>query len=63
MSETEVRRRDDIVAVLRRAGLNDLADEVALRLPESVSVDEATQFFGARGVSLGVLTDMMGGSP
>jgi hypothetical protein len=63
MSDTEEHRRDDIAAVLRRVGLNDLADETLLHLPESVTLDEAGRFFQDRGLSRSRLTDLLGGSP
>jgi hypothetical protein len=63
MPKTEYRRRDEVVTLMRRVGLNEVADDAQLHLPESVSLDEALRFLQERGVSRDVLTDMLGGSP
>lgn len=63
MAQTNIRHRHEVVAVLRRVGLNNVADDVQLHLPESFPLEEALVFLQERGVSRDVLTDMLGGSP
>jgi len=54
--------RQEIVGVLRRAGLSDLATEAA-SLPDPVSSEEIAEFCKAHGLSVEWLTNRMGGSP
>jgi len=55
--------RDQVVHVLRRAGLDDLADDVAASLPDPVDADRINNFLMARGLSRDELISRLGGSP
>lgn len=55
--------RDEAVATLRRAGLEDLAGRAESELPDPVGLDELAQWAETYGVSRGFLVDRMGGSP
>jgi hypothetical protein len=55
--------RQDIVNMLRRAGLNEIADTAEAALPDPVDGKILNQFCTSQGVSLSTLTDRMGASP
>jgi hypothetical protein len=55
--------KTEIVAVLRRAGLQDVADEANRSLPDKVDVEEAARFGARFGITRQWLTERMGGSP
>jgi hypothetical protein len=55
--------RQQLVDVLRRAGMADLADEVLNTLPDPVDDKSMAQFCVAHDLSQGSLIDRMGGSP
>jgi hypothetical protein len=55
--------RQQLVDVLRRAGMGDLADEVQETLPDPIDDTSMAEFCVAHGLSQGSLTDLMGGSP
>ena len=55
--------RQQIVKMLRRAGLNEIADTAEATLPDPVDERNLNQFCTAQGVSLSMLTDLMGASP
>ena len=55
--------RDNIVAVLRHAGLVDEAERAERSLPESGEFDEMIKLCEAHGVSRDMLIDRLGGSP
>jgi hypothetical protein len=56
-------KKTEIVAVLRRAGLQDAADEANRSLPEKVDVEDVVQFGARFGITREWLTERMGGSP
>jgi hypothetical protein len=56
--------RQQIVEVLRRAGLNDAAAAALATLPDPIEDKDAQRFCAENGLlSMGQLTDRMGGSP
>jgi hypothetical protein len=55
--------RQQIITVLRRAGLNELADTAEATLPDPVDPRTLNQFCMAHGLTTSTLTDRMGGSP
>ena len=56
--------RQQVVEVLRRVGLNDLAAAALATLPDPIEDKDAQRFCAENGVlSIGQLTDRMGGSP
>ena len=55
--------RQEIVNVLRRAGLHELADEAMRALPDPVDFDDAVAWGAERGVTRATLVSRMGGSP
>ena len=56
--------RQQIVEVLRRAGLNDAANAALATLPDPIDDKDAQRFCAQNGVlSIRSLTDLMGGSP
>ena len=57
------RRRQEIVDMLRRAGLTEIADEAMAELPDRVSEEEVERWAGQHGVTRDVLISQMGGSP
>jgi hypothetical protein len=58
-----VRSRQEIVRVLRRAGLEDLASEATASLPDPVSTEEIKKFCDAHKVSVEWLMNRLGSSP
>jgi hypothetical protein len=55
--------RQQIIKALRRAGLDELADQAEATLPDPVDTRTANQFCAAHGVTTSVLMDRMGASP
>jgi hypothetical protein len=55
--------RQEIVAVLNRAGLADAAAAALATLPEQVDDKDAEKFCEQHGLSPGKVMDLMGGSP
>jgi hypothetical protein len=55
--------RAEVLRVLRRAGLFELADKLAAQLPEYVDQDSLDRIHREHHVDLDVLIDRMGGSP
>lgn len=55
--------RQEIVNVLRRAGLHELAEEAMRALPDPVDLDDAVAWGAQHGVSRTTLVSRMGGSP
>ena len=58
-----VRSRQEIVRVLHRAGLEDLAAEASASLPDPVSADAIKEFCDAHMLSAEWLMNRMGSSP
>jgi hypothetical protein len=52
-----------VVSMLRRAGLNQVADEAQRTLPDPVELEELQRFGAEHGLSRESLIDRMGGSP
>jgi hypothetical protein len=52
-----------LVAMLRRLGYEQAADDAENELPASVSTEELERFGDRHGISRGEITDKMGGSP
>jgi Tfp pilus assembly protein PilN len=55
--------RQEIVKMLRRTGLDEVADTAEATLPDPVDAEILSQFCTAQGVTLSILTDRMGASP
>lgn len=55
--------RDNIVAVLRRAGLVEEAERAERLLPDSGEFDAMVMPLEAHGISRDMLIDRLGGSP
>jgi hypothetical protein len=55
--------RHDVVDMLRRAGLLELAEEALRVLPDPVDLDFAAQVLRSYGISRDDLVDRIGGSP
>jgi hypothetical protein len=55
--------RQEIVDMLRRAGLSEAADEAMKELPDRVSLQEAEEWGVRHGVTRDLLISQMGGSP
>ena len=55
--------RQNIVDALRRAGLEQEAEQAESSLPESGEFDEMVKRCEAHGISRGMLVDLLGGSP
>jgi len=49
--------------MLRRAGLDELADQAEATLPDPVDTRTVNQFCAAHGITTSVLMDRMGASP
>ena len=58
-----IRSRQEIVRVLRRAGLEELAFEATASLPDPVSTEEIKEFCDAHRLSVEWLMNRMGSSP
>jgi hypothetical protein len=55
--------RQDVVDVLRRTGLPELAEEALRVLPDPVDLEFAAEVLQSYGVTTDELIDRMGGSP
>lgn len=55
--------RHDVVDMLRKAGLPELADKALHDLPDPVDRDQAAAWGVKSGINLGELISRMGGSP
>jgi hypothetical protein len=55
--------RQDVVYMLRRTGLPELAEEALRVLPDPVDLDFAVKVLESYGVTRDDLIDRMGGSP
>ena len=55
--------RQQIIKALRRAGLDELADQAEATLPDPVDTKTVNQFCSAHGITTSVLMDRMGASP
>jgi hypothetical protein len=55
--------RQEIIQMLRRAGLADVAAAAQTSLPDPVDAKALDQFCGRYGLSRQYLIDRMGGSP
>ena len=55
--------RQDVVGVLQKAGLQDLADEARRDLPDRVDREQVTEWAAERGLYWDELQSRMGGSP
>jgi hypothetical protein len=55
--------REQIVAVLRKVGLPEVADDALHSLPEQVDYDRAAKFVEPYGITKDDLISRMGGSP
>jgi hypothetical protein len=53
----------EIIKILRRAGLPDVADAAQNSLPDPVDRQTLDRFCAQHGLSKGSLTDRLGGSP
>jgi hypothetical protein len=56
-------RKQEVVAILRRAGLSEVADEADRSLPDPVGLERAAQFVFRYGITRDWLISRMGGSP
>jgi hypothetical protein len=55
--------REHVVEALRRAGLTADAEWAESSLPETCELDHLVNVLGKRGLSRGLLVDLLGGSP
>jgi hypothetical protein len=55
--------RQQIVQRLRRAGLNEAADDAEATLPEQVTPEVVDRFCTSHALTVSTLMDRMGGSP
>jgi hypothetical protein len=55
--------RQEVVELLRKAGLPDAADEAMAELPDPVSFEDAEEWGTRHGITRDVLISQMGGSP
>jgi hypothetical protein len=55
--------KQDVVDMLRRTGLADIADEAMRVLPDPVDLDHAAGILESYGVTMDELISRMGGSP
>jgi hypothetical protein len=55
--------RQQIIKALRRAGLDELADQAEATLPDPVDPKTVNEFCSAHGITTSVLMDRMGASP
>jgi hypothetical protein len=58
-----VRSRQEIVRVLRRAGLEEIASEATASLPDPVSAEEIKKFCDTHRLSVEWLMNRLGSSP
>jgi hypothetical protein len=57
--------RDEVLAVMRRVGMQDLIPDAERELPDPATYDEVRKFCARHGVEFGAdwFTSRMGGSP
>jgi hypothetical protein len=55
--------KDDVLAVMRRAGYTDRLLEAERRLPDVIDLDRDGDLLQRFGLGLDAVTDRMGGSP
>ena len=55
--------RQQIIKALRRAGLDELADQAEATLPDPVETKTVNEFCSAHGITTSLLMDRMGASP
>jgi hypothetical protein len=55
--------RQQIIKALRRAGLDELADQAEATLPDPVDNKTVNEFCSAHGITTSLLMDRMGASP
>ena len=55
--------RQEIVAILRRTGYTELADEAERVLPDPIGLDQLLAFAQSHGVDRDTFINEMGGSP
>ena len=55
--------KQEVVKVLRRAGLPEVADEADRTLPDPVELERAQEFGARYGITRDDLISRMGGSP
>jgi hypothetical protein len=55
--------RREIVAILRRTGYTELADEAERVLPDPIDIDQLMAFAQSHGVDRDTFISEMGGSP
>ncbi len=55
--------KQDVVDMLRRTGLADIADEAMRVLPDPVDLDHTAGILESYGVTMDELISRMGGSP
>jgi hypothetical protein len=55
--------RDEVLQVLRRAGLSESADELARLLPETIDLDRDGELLTRHGLNHDDLISRLGGSP
>jgi hypothetical protein len=55
--------RQEVLRVLRRAGITENVDELALVLPETVDLDRDGDLLARHGISHDELISRLGGSP
>jgi hypothetical protein len=57
------RSRQEVVAVLRRSGLPEVAEEVLKALPDPVDLEDVLKFLEPYGITKDFLISRLGGSP
>ena len=55
-------KRDDVVRILRRAGLRSVAEQVEKELPEEIEKTQLERFLAPYGITSGYLMELMGAS-
>jgi hypothetical protein len=55
--------RQELVDILRKAGLSEAADKAGRELPDPVDIDEAETWGGRYGITRDLLISQFGGSP
>jgi hypothetical protein len=55
--------RQEVVAILRRTGYTELADEADRVLTDPIDIDQLTAFAQSHGVDRDTFVSEMGGSP
>jgi hypothetical protein len=64
MSDPELRRKEDLLAILRRAGVpEETLHALDAELPDPVSLTDAANIGGRYGITRDSLISWMGGGP